>query len=616
MPLFCPAADLMLPTKIPNVLSLRHLVLLWLTVLAGWQPPALAESSKIGAPLAVDRVRFFPAPDRENAMVGGKFTGSNVSPYEGFTLLAEIGTVPPPGEWSEIRFPNTTPYRWVRYEAPEGSRGNVAELEFFAGAEPLRAGGFGTAGSLKPGGHWKTAFDGKRETWFNSNYADGQYVGLDLGNLAAVRQPIITPDGGDWDQPQRVTMMSPTPGATIRYTLDGTTPGERDGQLYGAPFTIEKDTTIAAVAFHEGLAESPVSVSTIWIGKLARSGLNSFHVGNSLTVNASRFSTFIRTAGGQDSFPAYIIGGSVTKRLWDDSQGSDNARWLEAYSKAVHPLDYFTLQPRDFNVEEEVVHCLRFLDLVRVQSPDVQPWLYVEWGEVDRSRPTDKGQVPSFQMKQTFPAVSWEESMAAMLLYNEEVQHGIKASDRAGKPVRILPTAVALGRAHNLIQEGKFPGVAPGETNFFRTFFEDHVHFNMNGCYLVALTWYAALHGESPEGKLLPIRTTLTAEQARILQRLAWDVIKNYPDCGWYEAGSEPCMKPEIKNNGKIVTLSSGTSGSWFRYTLDGSTPTRGNGYLYCGVITVQPGIQVNAVAFKSGMADSAVAALTPGQIP
>ena len=38
---------------------------------------------------------------------------------------------------------------------------------------------------------------------------------------------------------------------------------------------------------------------------------------------------------------------------------------------------------------------------------------------------------------------------------------------------------------------------------------------------LVALTWYSALYRESPEGKLLPIGTALTAEQARVLQRLA-----------------------------------------------------------------------------------------------
>jgi hypothetical protein len=96
--------------------------------------------------VVVYRVRFFPAPEREQAMVGGKFSGSNVSPNEGFKVLAEIKTTPPRGEWSEIKFDNSTPYRWVRYEAPPGSRGNLAELEFYAGETKLRGAAFGTRG--------------------------------------------------------------------------------------------------------------------------------------------------------------------------------------------------------------------------------------------------------------------------------------------------------------------------------------------------------------------------------------------------------------------------------------------------------------------------------------
>jgi hypothetical protein len=55
-------------------------------------------------------------------------------------------------------------------------------------------------------------------------------------------------------------------------------------------------------------------------------------------------------------------------------------------------------------------------------------------------------------------------------------------------------------------------------------------------------------------------------------------------------------------------TLHSSTPGAWFRYTLDGSTPSRTNGYIYCGAISRHPGMILKAVAYKSGMADSAVA--------
>jgi hypothetical protein len=101
------------------------------------------------------------------------------------------------------------------------------------------------------------------------------------------------------------------------------------------------------------------------------------------------------------------------------------------------------------------------------------------------------------------------------------------------------------------------------------------------------------------------------------MQRLAWDVVKNYPDCGLYQEGTTPVGKPEFSpapadiKDVTPVTLSSGTPGAWFRYTLDGTPPTRTRGYVYCGVVSVRPGMTLKAIAYKSGMADSPVAEAT-----
>ncbi|HEX3870168.1 MAG TPA: alpha/beta fold hydrolase, partial [Pirellulales bacterium] len=141
------------------------------------------------------------------------------------------------------------------------------------------------------------------------------------------------------------------------------------------------------------------------------------------------------------------------------------------------------------------------------------------------------------------------------------------------------------------------------------------------GAYLIDMVWFAAFYGQSPESKVPPIHTELTKEQATALQHLAWDVVKNYPDCGLYEEGSTPVGKPELSPSptklGAItrITLSSSTPGAWFRYTLDGTTPTRTRGYVYCGTISVQPGMTVKAAAYKSGMADSAVVEATYPEI-
>ena len=567
------------------------------------EPPALA---------IVDSVRFFPAPNREKAMVGGKFTGSNVSPSQGFHTLAEITAEPKAGEWTQLPFENSRVYRWVRYEAPPGSRGNIGELEFHSGVRKLNGTSFGSPDALPGGGHWKSAFDGKTETVFNSEIADGQYAGLDLGEQASTKRVAFSLVPRAYETPQDVALRSATADATIRYTLDGTPPNATEGLLYSAPIKVASTTTLSAVAFKDGLAPSPISYGTYLVGTPALR-INSFHVGNSLTGNAARFPMFARTAGIETRFESFLIGGALTVKLWKAKEETERERFATVYAKAVHPLDHFTVQPRDFDIDQEVEHELKFFNFVREKSPDVQPWLYAEWVEMNRQRPSDRGQVPSYQMSKVFPAATWEESMSAMLLYVEEVQHRVNQLDKGGKRARILPCSLALGWARHLVENHQLPGVPAGQASFYQTFFEDTVHVNPNGCYLVDLIWYAAFTGQSPEGQLLPLGTTLTPAQAKVLQQLAWDIVKNYPDCGLYEEGTTPVAAPQFSlppgplSEPTPIRLTSTTPGAFYRYTLDGTAPTRTRGYVYCGVITARPGTTVKAVAFKSGMRDSSV---------
>ncbi|MDR3635644.1 MAG: chitobiase/beta-hexosaminidase C-terminal domain-containing protein [Isosphaeraceae bacterium] len=300
--------------------------------------------------------------------------------------------------------------------------------------------------------------------------------------------------------------------------------------------------------------------------------------------------------------------------MWDELIPKQKERWEKVLAD-VGRIDHFTVQPRDFNIAEEAGYDRKFFDLVRTISPDVQPWFYCEWTERQRQRPTDKGTVPSSQMKTLYPALTWEESMASMLLYMEELQRKVAETDTGNKRARVLPSALAMGWIKNLIDHGQLSGAAPG--SFYPLLYNDSVHPNENGGYLVDLTWYSAFYRESPVGKVLPVGTGLTAEQAALMQRLAWDVVENYPDCGLYRDGTTPAGKPAFSPAPAAisavmpVTLSSPTPGAWFRYTLDGTVPTRTNGYVYCGVVSVRPGMTVKAVAYKSGMADSPAVEVT-----
>ncbi len=562
---------------------------------------------------ACNRMRFEALPGSEQAMVGAKLEGSNISRTEGYVTLATIKDAPAAKTWTEVKFDNAKLYRWLRLSMPAGSTLKMGKVEIFANDQLLADDG--------KGAKFTPFVEGK-------DAVNDSAIGFDLFATATPNRPAFSPAESDLGGPTDVTLSGPR-GATIRYTLDGSTPTADHGETYTKPIHIDKNTTITAITIAPDRAAPSLAVPVTYLLKeQTKPGLFTAHIGNSLTGTCGNFWRYARTAGYAHHQESFLRPGALTRENWAvatgdykndklanakemQSQKRGTPTWDEYWSK-IGKVDLITLQPRDFDLDKEIAAEISFIRKFREKSPDLQPWLYCEWVEMKRARPTDNGTIPSFQMKKTFPALTWEESMSAMLLYVEELQHRLGEQLHEGKPAHIIPSALAMGWIKNMIDHGQFPGVKPG--SFYPLLFNDQVHpasgpihNSANGAYLVDLTWYSAFYREAPEGKTQPIETTFTPEQARTIERLAWDVIKNYPDCGLYEEGKEPCGKPQFSSDGKVITLKSSTPGAWFRYTLDGTTPTRTRGYVYCGAISVQPGIQVQAIAYKSGMADSAV---------
>jgi hypothetical protein len=85
-----------------------------------------------GTARVVTRIRYYPRASDPARMVGGKFQGSNTSSSTGYV---DLYTIPgqPTVAWQEVNLTGTTAYRYIRYLAPAGGYGNVAELEFYAG---------------------------------------------------------------------------------------------------------------------------------------------------------------------------------------------------------------------------------------------------------------------------------------------------------------------------------------------------------------------------------------------------------------------------------------------------------------------------------------------------
>lgn len=81
-----------------------------------------------------------------------------------------------------------------------------------------------------------------------------------------VAAPVITPAGGTFTASQSVTITCATSGATIKYTTDGTTPSSSAGNTYSAAITVSSTSVIKAIAIKSGMTDSSVTLASFTIG--------------------------------------------------------------------------------------------------------------------------------------------------------------------------------------------------------------------------------------------------------------------------------------------------------------------------------------------------------------
>ncbi len=95
--------------------------------------------------------------------------------------------------------------------------------------------------------------------YFSTATPDAANGGTEYSAIAAA--PVMGVNAGYFSAPISVTLTSATPGASIRYTTDGTPP-TATSTLYSAPLAISSTTVLRAAAFLANYAPSDVSTRT------------------------------------------------------------------------------------------------------------------------------------------------------------------------------------------------------------------------------------------------------------------------------------------------------------------------------------------------------------------
>lgn len=117
-------------------------------------------------------------------------------------------------------------------------------------------------------------------------YMGAQYAVSIFGNGMFLATPVISPQGGVFTNSVTVTLSDPTPGTSIYYTLDGTTP-TTNSILYTGPFVLTQGAVLQAVAAAPGFVTSgPAEASFINSSAIGNgTGLFGAYYGNHSSTN-------------------------------------------------------------------------------------------------------------------------------------------------------------------------------------------------------------------------------------------------------------------------------------------------------------------------------------------
>jgi hypothetical protein len=186
----------------------------------------------LGTPATIESIAYASRNGFASRMNGGTFQASNSATFASgdVTLYTIASNANPSSSVLTVQNLNISgTYRYVRYVAPAGSYGDVAEVQFYGkpGTVVTKLTGttIGTAGSYGNSGNTiAKAVDGNLSTFFDGPVANGDWVGLDLGSSKTIGQISFAPRsgfasrmvGGEF---QISTTANFTSGVTTIYTI-------------------------------------------------------------------------------------------------------------------------------------------------------------------------------------------------------------------------------------------------------------------------------------------------------------------------------------------------------------------------------------------------------------
>ena len=403
-----------------------------------------------------------------------------------------------------------------------------------------------------------------------------------------VATPTLNPVAGTYTSIQNVTIGTATPGASIRYTTDGSTPSETAGTLYSGPVTVASTETLKAIAYESGMVDSGVASALYTIQSPSITSLSptSGPVATSVTITGTNFGasqgtstvTFNGTnAGTATSWSATSIvipvpSGATTGNVVVTVGGLTSNGSL--FTVTVPP-SITTLSPTSGSVGTSVT--IAGTNFGAMQGASTVTF-----------NGTNAGTATSWSATSiVIPVPSGTTTGNVVVTVGGLASNGSAFTATVPPSITSLsPTSGPMGTSVTIT--GTSFGAAQGAST---------VTFNGTNAG-TATSWSAtSITVAVPSGATTGnVSVTVGGVASNGVPYAVSVVTPTFsPSPGTYSTAQS-------------VTITTATPGASIRYTIDGSAPSATLGTLYSSPITVSETTTINAIAYKNGMADSTIA--------
>ncbi|MGO0060371.1 chitobiase/beta-hexosaminidase C-terminal domain-containing protein [Brevibacillus fluminis] len=406
-------------------------------------------------------------------------------------------------------------------------------------------------------------------------------------------KPIATPAGGEVASGTKVTLGTSTAGATIHYTVDGSTP-TASSPSYTGEIEITGPVTIKAIAVKAGMTDSDVMSESYTIAAtpqaakpIATPAGGEVAAGTTVALSTvTDGATIYYTTDGATptssstpySSPITVSSAMTIKAIAVKSGMIDSDVMSESYTIAATPQ---AAKPIATPAGGEVASGTK----VTLGTSTAGATIHYT---VDGSTPTASSPSYTGEIEITGPvtikAIAVKAGMTDSDVMSES--YTIAATPQAAKPI-----ATPAGGE-----------VASGTTVALSTVTD-------------GATIYYTTDGATPTSSSTPYSSPITVSSAMTIKAIAVksgmidsDVMSESYTIAATPQAAKPIATPaggEVASGTK-VTLGTSTAGATIHYTVDGSTPTASSPS-YTGEIEITGPVTIKAIAIKAGMTDSDV---------